>query len=583
MSPSSQQQPAPAYAPEDDINVDEKASGNSSPSPDQPRGTTGAVTVEGYVSDSQRRAQAGYYAFRWSSLYQPAVVNPINGKSHTFPILRFWDTYSTQFWLATLGFFVAFFGWFAAAALMTEAIKVDLKLTPAQVADSNLASLGGTAFVRVIAGYAIDRYGPRKVMAILLCMGAIPTALMPVVHHLPSLKAIRFFISILGGTFVPCQSWTTTFFDKNIVGTANAFSGGWGNMGGGVTPAVMIGLYERLRKSGYTQGMAWRLSFVVLPVPLLFVTAAVIMIFGKDHPAGKWSQRHQLAGTAYEVAAGRAVHLDHNEVQEQERMRNQAGGENGGSNEKMLTSAAPVKGSDFSELQPGQKYDQVDTAVSEPLTPRVAVQVLTDLRVWLCAVSYLLSFGLETAMDAALPQLLFGLFGGPTFTAEDAAFAAATYGLLNLIFRPAGGVFADMLYSKYKPLGYGLRAKVMLMIVTNIMQGLLMVGLGMYVNHSSHQSIGGVIGFIVGIAATGFVANAGAYSVYSHLRPRNIGFVAGLVGSGGAVGGLCYTGLFKTQPGTKAARTLGNKFWIAGVVNIAGILLFSWVPMGDAA
>lgn len=103
MSPSSQQQPAPAYAPQDDINVDEKASGNSSPSPDQPRGTTGAVTVEGYVSDSQRRAQAGYYAFRWSSLYQPAVVNPINGKSHTFPILRFWDTYSTQFWLATLG------------------------------------------------------------------------------------------------------------------------------------------------------------------------------------------------------------------------------------------------------------------------------------------------------------------------------------------------------------------------------------------------------------------------------------------------------------------------------------------------
>lgn len=142
------------------------------------------------------------------------------------------------------GFFVAFFGWFAAAALMTEAIKVDLKLTTNQVADSNLASLGGTAFVRIIAGYAIDRYGPRKVMAVLLCIGAIPTALMPTVHHLPSLMATRFFISILGGTFVPCQAWTTTFFDKNIVGTANAFSGGWGNMGGGVTPAVSTSDYS---------------------------------------------------------------------------------------------------------------------------------------------------------------------------------------------------------------------------------------------------------------------------------------------------------------------------------------------------
>lgn len=352
----------------------------------------------------------------------------------------------------------------------------------------------------------------------------------------------------------------------------------------------MIGLYQRLHKAGYTEGLAWRLSFVVVPVPLLLVSAAVIMIFGKDHPAGKWSQRHQLAGTAYEVAAGREVHLDHGEIREQERMRQDSGGEEGaapssspGSNEKMVTSLAPAKGADFSDSQPGQKYDQVDTAVSEPLTPKVALKVLADLRVWLCAVSYLLSFGLETAMDAALPQLLFGLFGSPTFTAEDAAFAASTYGLLNLIFRPAGGVFADMLYRRFKPVGYGLRAKVMLMIVTNVMQGLLMVGLGLYVNHSSSLSVAGVLGFIVGIAATGFVANAGAYSVYSHLRPKNVGFVAGLVGSGGAVGGLCYTGIFKTHPGVKAARTLGNKFWIAGIVNIVGILVFSWVPMGDAA
>lgn len=118
---------------------------------------------------------------------------------------------------------------------MTEAIKVDLKLTPSQVADSNLASLGGAAIVRIFTGYLVDRFGPRKVMAVLLVLGAIPTALMPVVRGLPSLKALRFFISILGGTFVPCQAWTTTFFDKNIVGTANAFAGGWGNMVSGDT------------------------------------------------------------------------------------------------------------------------------------------------------------------------------------------------------------------------------------------------------------------------------------------------------------------------------------------------------------
>lgn len=99
------QQPAPPYAaPSDEINVDEKASDNNSQRQnEQPRGTTGAVTVGAYVTEGEKQAQAGYYAFRWSSLFQSAVINPINGKSHTFPILRFWDTYSTQFWLATLG------------------------------------------------------------------------------------------------------------------------------------------------------------------------------------------------------------------------------------------------------------------------------------------------------------------------------------------------------------------------------------------------------------------------------------------------------------------------------------------------
>jgi len=78
-------------------------------------------------------------------------------------------------WFATLGFFVAFFSWFAFAPLVTEAVKVDLKLTTDQIVNSNLASLGGTAIVRVFAGAAVDRFGPRKVMATLLCLGAIPS------------------------------------------------------------------------------------------------------------------------------------------------------------------------------------------------------------------------------------------------------------------------------------------------------------------------------------------------------------------------------------------------------------------------
>ena len=89
--------------------------------------------------------------------------------------------------------------------------------------------------VRFIAGPLCDRFGPRLVFVGLLLCGSIPTALSGLVTNPQGLIALRFFVGILGGTFVPCQVWCTGFFDKKIVGTANSLSGGWGNAGGGIT------------------------------------------------------------------------------------------------------------------------------------------------------------------------------------------------------------------------------------------------------------------------------------------------------------------------------------------------------------
>jgi NNP family nitrate/nitrite transporter-like MFS transporter len=65
-------------------------------------------------------------------------------------------------------------------------------------------------------------------MAAILVLGAIPSGLAGTAHNAASLYVLRFFIGILGATFVPCQAWTSSFFDKNCVGTANALVGGWG-------------------------------------------------------------------------------------------------------------------------------------------------------------------------------------------------------------------------------------------------------------------------------------------------------------------------------------------------------------------
>lgn len=58
-------------------------------------------------------------------------------------------------------------------------------------------------------------------MAGLLVLGAIPSGLAGTAHTANGLYFVRFFIGILGGTFVTCQAWTTAFFDKNVVGRGN--------------------------------------------------------------------------------------------------------------------------------------------------------------------------------------------------------------------------------------------------------------------------------------------------------------------------------------------------------------------------
>jgi len=109
---------------------------------------------------------------------------------------------------------------------LTVTIKADLNLTSAQVANSNIVSLASTLLIRLLAGPLCDQLGPRKVFSLILLVGSIPIGLAPLIRNATGLYISRFFIGILGGSFVPCQVWTTGWFDKNVVGTANALAGG---------------------------------------------------------------------------------------------------------------------------------------------------------------------------------------------------------------------------------------------------------------------------------------------------------------------------------------------------------------------
>jgi NNP family nitrate/nitrite transporter-like MFS transporter len=82
---------------------------------------------------------------------------------------------------------------------------------------------------------------------------------------------------------------------------------------GGITFVVMVSLYDALRLGGLSQHVAWRAAFAIVPVPILLITAVLVILFGTDHPAGTWNQRHTLPATALAIAHGHQAMIDEDE------------------------------------------------------------------------------------------------------------------------------------------------------------------------------------------------------------------------------------------------------------------------------
>jgi NNP family nitrate/nitrite transporter-like MFS transporter len=194
------------------------------------------------------------------------------------------------FHMTWIAFFLCFFGWFGLAPLM-PLVRADLHLTKEQVATSVIASVAGTIFARLLVGYLCDKYGPRRVYAGLLALGALPIMGVGLVHDYTSFLVCRVLIGLVGASFVITQYHTSAMFAPSVVGTANATTAGWGNLGGGVTQMVMPLVVVALVGFGLTEGQSWRYAMVV-PGGLMLVMSVLYLRFTQDSPEGKDAKAH---------------------------------------------------------------------------------------------------------------------------------------------------------------------------------------------------------------------------------------------------------------------------------------------------
>ena len=447
-------------------------------------------------------------AFKISSLWTAPEVNNVTHKAKSIPALNPLNIYGRVFFLSWWGFFIAFWSWYAFPPLLVATIRTDLNLTQADVANSNILGLVSTLIVRLGAGAACDRFGPRWTFAAILLAGAIPTALAGTVTTPAGLIALRFFVGILGGSFIPCQVWTTGFFDKKVVGTANSLAAGLGNAGGGVTYFVMPAILDSLvTRQHLTEHVAWRVTFIV-PFILITFTAFVMILTCPDTPTGSWSSRAR-------------------DLQRHHDTRDAFFSTNGERKDHAPSIDSSGFGTDTIKLNSGRGHAQyVETQTNEDdllaaaswelvekPTYHGSAKAVMSLPTVALIIAYFASFGAELSINSFLASYYKHNF--PSLTQTQAGNWAAMFGILNAIFRPAGGIISDVIYR----FSHSLWGKKTLVHVLGATTGAFLLIIG-FLNPRSESVM---FGLFTGLAFFLEAANGACFSLVPHVHPTSNG------------------------------------------------------------
>ncbi|KAH6637569.1 major facilitator superfamily domain-containing protein [Boeremia exigua] len=512
-------------------------------------------------------------------LWRAPHVNPITQKARSIPFLNpVSTTYGRTFFFSWFGFMIAFWSWYAFPPLLADVIAADIHMTHNQVANSNIIALTATLLVRLIAGPSCDRFGPRLTFAGCLLAGAVPTFLAGTVQNASGLYALRFFIGVLGGSFVPCQVWTTGFFDTNVVGLANALAGGLGNLGGGITYFVMPAVYKALVDDGLPGHKAWRVAFVVPGVLIVFV-AACLLVLCEDTPTGAWAKRHAAAeeslrrhdvvpGVKTGTREGDVVDI-RGELQDVPKPSPMSSRLGSTADIEKSSAAGPAgdekkHGWKDNEAQQtdAQMYTTASTEIIQKPSLTSVLRIMFSLQTLVPAACYFCTFGAELSINSVLGNYYLHAF--PSMTLQASGNWAAMFGLLNGVARPLGGYISDLAYRRT----HSVWAKKAVLHTYGVLTGAFLIVIGAL----DPRDVSTMMGLVGALAVVLEGGNGADFGLVPHVHPHANGVVSGFTGAMGNLGGIVFAIIFRYN-----GKDYGRVFWIIGVVVVAVNLAVSWI------
>jgi NNP family nitrate/nitrite transporter-like MFS transporter len=133
----------------------------------------------------------------------------------------------------------------------------------------------------------------------------------------------------------------------------------------------------------------------------------MMLVFGQDHPAGRWSDRYLVATAGLQEIRGADEEVSSEEKKEIK------------GSEEAVVSVDPVHEGEDMPVQ-----STVDVAVNKSLTFGALTKILSSPLTWLPALAYLTTFGIELAIDSKMADILFSIYSKrqPGFTQTTAGY-----------------------------------------------------------------------------------------------------------------------------------------------------------------
>lgn len=322
---------------------------------------------------------------------------------------------------------------------------------------------------------------------------------------------------------------------------------------------LMPAIYDSLvHTSGLPSHKAWRVAYVIPFIIITFVALCMLFLC-EDTPTGKWSERHLWA----KESNGTTVASDGNIVD-----INSGAFTSGMTTphnaatidiEKKGAQTPQISDADTSTIGQMDLFKQ-DTVVSP--TRREALSVALSLSTMALAIPYACSFGSELAVNSILGSYYTENF--PNMGQTESGQWAAMFGLLNVVFRPAGGLFGDLVYQYTDKVW----SKKLLITFLGVSMGAFQLAIGL----SNPSTEAAMFGLIAGLAFFLEASNGANFALVPHVHPFANGIVSGIVGGFGNLGGIVFAIIFRYN-GSDYARSM----WIIGVISLVANMAVSWI------